>query len=130
MTPVTKSVHLEIAPLSPPLPKEVDMFARNVSANLKPGTLAEFTETMENEIVPWLRKQKGFLDAITLAVPGGREVVAITFWDQKENAQAYNSTGYPEVLKILGKLLEGTPHVRTFDVVSSTLQKVVPRVAA
>jgi heme-degrading monooxygenase HmoA len=84
------------------------MFARNVSANLKPGTLAEFTETRENEIVPWLRKQKGFLDAITLAVPGGREVVAISFWDQKENAQAYNSTGYPEVLKILGKLLEGT----------------------
>jgi hypothetical protein len=35
---------------------------------------------MENEIVPWLRKQKGFLDAITLAVPGGREVAAISFW--------------------------------------------------
>jgi heme-degrading monooxygenase HmoA len=106
------------------------MFARNVSANLKPGTLAEFTKTMENEIVPWLRKQKGFLDAITLAVPGGREVVAISFWDQKENAQAYNSLGYPETLKMLGKLLEGTPHVRTFDVVSSTLQKVAPRVTA
>jgi heme-degrading monooxygenase HmoA len=56
---------------------------------------------------------------------GGREVVAISFWDQQENAQAYNSTGYPEALKMLGKLLEGTPHVRTFDVVSSTLQKVV-----
>jgi hypothetical protein len=62
------------------------MFARNVSANLKPGTLAKFTETMENEIVPWLRKKKGFLDVITLAVPGGREVVAISFWDQKGNA--------------------------------------------
>jgi hypothetical protein len=24
------------------------MFARNVSVNLKPGTLAEFTKTMEN----------------------------------------------------------------------------------
>ena len=106
------------------------MFARHVAVKLKSGTLDEFTRVMDNEILPWLRKQKGFLDAITLAVPGGREVVAITFWDQKENAQAYNSTGYPEVLKILGKLLEGTPHVRTFDVVSSTLQKVVPRVAA
>ena len=106
------------------------MFARHVNVKLRPGTLAEFTRVMDSEILPWLRKQKGFLDAITLAVPGGREVVAITFWDQKENAQAYNSTGYPEVLKILGKLLEGTPHVRTFDVVSSTLQKVVPRVAA
>jgi len=106
------------------------MFARSVSANLKPGTLTEFTKTMENEIVPWLRKQKGFQDAITLAVPGGREVVAVSFWDQKENAQAYNSMGYPEVLKILGKLLDGTPHVRTFDVVSSTLQQIVPRVTA
>jgi len=100
------------------------MFARNVSANLKPGTLAEFTETMENEIVPWLRKQKGFLDAITLAVPSGREIVSISFWNQEENAQDYNSTGYPEVLEILKKILAGAPQVRTFDVVSSTLQKV------
>jgi len=102
------------------------MFARNVSVKLKPGTLAEFTNAMENEILPWLRKQKGFLDEITLAVPGGREVMAISFWDQKENAQAYNSTGYPEALKILKKLLEGVPHVRTFIVVGSTLQKLAP----
>ena len=106
------------------------MFARNISVNLKPGTLAEFTKIMENEIVPWLRKQKGFLDAITLAVPGGREVVVISFWDQKENAQAYNSTGCPEVLRILGKLLEETPHVRTCDVVTSTLHKDTPLMAA
>ncbi len=100
------------------------------SDNLKPGALAEFTKAMENEILPWLRKQKGFLGVITLAVPSGREVLAISFWDQKENAQAYHSTGYPQVLKILGKLIEGTPHVRTFDVVSATLEKVAPRLAA
>ena len=69
-------------------------------------------------------------DAITLAVPGGREVVAISFWEQKENAQAYSSTGYPEVLKILERFLDGTPHVRTFDVVSSTVQKVATPEAA
>jgi hypothetical protein len=106
------------------------MFARNVSVNLKPGTLAEFAKAMENEILPWLRTQEGFLDVITLAVPGGREVLAISFWNQKESALAYNSTGYPHVLKILGNFLEGTPHVRTFEVVSSTLQKVTPPVAA
>jgi heme-degrading monooxygenase HmoA len=106
------------------------MFARNVSVNLKPGALAEFTQAMDNEILPWLRKEKGFLDVITLAVPGGREILAISFWDQKENAQAYNSAGYPQVLKILEKLVEGTPHVRTFEVVSSTLQEIPPRLAA
>ena len=102
------------------------MFARHVTVKLKPGTLAEFTRVMDNEILPWLRKQKGFLDTITLAVPGGREIVSISFWDQEENALVYNSTGYPEVLQILKKILAGTPQVRTFDVVSSTLQKVDP----
>jgi heme-degrading monooxygenase HmoA len=106
------------------------MFARNVSVNLRPGALAEFTKAMENEILPWLRKQKGFLGVIILAAPGGREVLAISLWDQKENAQAYHSTGYPQALKIVGKLLEETPHVRTFNVVSATLEKVAPRVAA
>ncbi|SRR6266849_730273 len=100
------------------------MFARHVTVKLKQGSLAEFTRVMDSEILPWLRKQKGFLDAITLAVRSGREVVSISFWDQEENAQSYNSTGYPEVLEILKKILAGTPQVRTLDVVSSTLQKI------
>jgi heme-degrading monooxygenase HmoA len=100
------------------------MFARHVAVKLIPGTLTEFTRVMDSEVLPWLRKQKGFLDAITLAVPSGREVVSISFWDQEKNAQVYNSTSYPEVLQILQNILAGTPQVRTFDVVSSTLQKV------
>ena len=100
------------------------MFARHVNVKLRPGTLPEFTKVMDSEILPWLRKQKGFLDAITLAARGGSEIVSISFWDQEENARVYNSTGYPEVLEILKKILAGTPQVKTFDVVSSTLQTV------
>lgn len=102
------------------------MFARHVAVKLKPGTLPEFARVMDNEILPWLRRQKGFLDTITLAVAGGGEIVSISFWDREDNAQAYNLTGYPEVLHILKKILAGTPQIRTFDVVSSTLQKVTP----
>lgn len=100
------------------------MVARKVAARLKPNSLTEFTNLMEREILPWLRKQEGFLDLITLAVPNGNEVATISFWDEKENAQSYNSSGYPEALKVLAKLLDGTPYVKTFDVVSSTFQKI------
>ena len=100
------------------------MIARKVAARLKPDSVREFTNLMEYEILPWLRKQEGFLDLITLAVPGGREVATISFWDHKGNVQAYNSSGYPEGLKILARLLDGTPYVKTFDVVSSTFQRV------
>jgi len=75
---------------------------------------------MEGEILPWLRNQEGFLDLITLAVPNTSEVATITFWDDKGDAQAFNSCGYPEAVKILEKLLDGAPYVKTFDVVSST----------
>jgi len=102
------------------------MFARHVAVKLRPDTLAEFIRVMDSEVLPWLRKQKGFLDTITLAVPGGREIVSISFWDQQKSAEVYNSTSYPQALEILKKILAGTPQVRTFDVVSSTLQKVDP----
>ena len=106
------------------------MFVRNVSMHLKPNTLNDFTRTMESEIIPLLRKQKGFLDEITAVVSGEREVVAISFWDEKENADAYNTASYPQVLTSLGKVLEGTPHVRTLEVVSSTFHKITARAAA
>src|ERR1022692_4052141 len=107
------------------------MFARHVSMHLKPNTRAEFTQTIENEILPLLRKQHGFQDEIVFGAPGsGTEVVAISLWDQKEDAQAYHRGSYPEVLKALAKVVDGTSEARNFEVASSTLQKTAARVAA
>jgi hypothetical protein len=106
------------------------MFARNVSMHLKPNTLPEFTQTLEKDVIPYLRKQKGFQDEITFAIPGGTDVTAISLWDNKENADAYNVSGYPEVLKTLEKVLDGTPKVRVSEVINSTSHKLAARVAA
>jgi hypothetical protein len=101
------------------------MFACNGSLRLKPNTLSEFTRIFDNEVIPMLRKQSGFRDEITLAVPGELDVVAISLWDTQEYAEAYNTAGYPEVLKILDKVLDGTPKVQVSDVISSTVHKPV-----
>jgi heme-degrading monooxygenase HmoA len=100
------------------------MFARKVAVRLQPGALKEFVSLMEVEIVPWLRQQPGFLDLITLAAPDGSEVATISFWDEEGSAQAYSSSGYAKALTMLDELLDGAPYVKTFYVVSSTLQKV------
>jgi len=100
------------------------MFARKVAVRLKPDSLTQFADLMDREILPWLRKQEGFLDLIVLSVPDSREVATISFWDHVGNAEAYHSIGYPEVLKVLSELLDGQPYVKTFDVVSSTLRRV------
>jgi heme-degrading monooxygenase HmoA len=103
------------------------MFARHVSFHLKPNSVAEAIQTLEKEILPLLRKQKGFQDEITLLAPGGREAVGISFWDQKESAEAYERSTYAEVLKTMGKLIEGKPQVRMYEVSTSTIHKMTAR---
>ena len=106
------------------------MFARTVSIQLKASSAAEFTKVLESEIIPLLRKQKGFQDEITLLAPGGKQVVAISFWDQKESADAYERGTYPQVQKALAKVVEGTPKVESYEVSNSTAHKIAARIAA
>lgn len=100
------------------------MFSRNVHMRLKPNSAVEFTRTLEREILPLLRKQSGFQDEITFLAPDGTSAVAISLWDRKENAEAYGRETYPEVLKGLGKVVEGTPEVGTYEVSNSTFHKI------
>jgi hypothetical protein len=109
--------------------KEVNVFARIVSMRLKPNTTAEFTQTIEKKILPILRKQKGFRDEITFIAPGGTDAVGISLWDSREQADAYNSGNYTEVVRELNKLLEDTPQVKTYDIANSTAHKIAARAA-
>jgi len=100
------------------------MFARGVSIHLKSSMLSDYTRTFENEVLPLLREQKGFKDAISLSNPSSPDVVAITLWQNKGNAEAYNTNAYTEVLKRLERLIDGTPKVQTFEFVTSTFHNV------
>jgi len=100
------------------------MYARNVSMTLKPNTAREFTQTFEKDILPILRKQNGFKDEITFVGTDGKDVLAISLWDRKESADIYSRETYPQVLKGLARVVEGTPEVRGYEVVVSTLHKI------
>jgi len=99
------------------------MFARSVTMRLKPNSVSEFNTTLEKEILPLLQKYKGFRDEISLVATNGTEAVGISLWDNKEDAEVYNRTTYPEVQKLLAKVSEGTPQVQTYEVGSSTIHK-------
>jgi len=96
------------------------MFGRNVSFHLKSNALSDYNRALENEILPLLRKQKGFKEEITLSNPGSLDAVTISLWENKANAEAYNTNTYPEVLRTLAKMIEGTPKVQTFEAVTSS----------
>jgi heme-degrading monooxygenase HmoA len=106
------------------------MFAREVTMHLKADSQTKFTEKLEKVIIPLLRLQSGFKDEIALLVSGGRKAVAISLWDKKESADAYNSAKYPEVLKDMAEVIEGTPQVETYEVSNSTWHKIAAPIAA
>ncbi|MGA8151164.1 MAG: hypothetical protein WB952_09455 [Terriglobales bacterium] len=100
------------------------MFARTVSIHLKSNMLSDYNRTFEKDILPLLRKQKGFRDEITLSNPSSLDAIAISLWENRADAEAYNTNTYPEVLKNLARMIDGTPRVQTFEAVTSTFQKV------
>jgi hypothetical protein len=106
------------------------MFARNVSFHVKSNMFAEYTRTFDQNILPLLRKQNGFKDEITFSGPGGVDVTAISLWDNKASSDTYNTNTYPEVLKTMARFIEGTPQVKTGEVVNSTFHKISALVSA
>ena len=92
-------------------------FARNIHFQIKNGKEQEFAGLFEKEVLPLLRKQEGFQQEVTLVNPKG--AYAISLWDNRKSAEAYQSATYPQVLAKLTPVLEGTPTLETYETVTS-----------
>ena len=95
------------------------MFARSITMRLKPNSVTEFIQTLQNEIDPLLRKEQGLRGHIAFVVPDGTEAVAISFWDRKESRISHNDERC-EVLVTLAKQVKGPPDVRVCEISNST----------
>jgi quinol monooxygenase YgiN len=92
-------------------------FARNVHFQIKSGKEQEFNGLFEKDVLPMLRKQNGFQEEVTLVNPKGSH--AISLWDDRKSAEAYQTSTYPQVLAKLTTVLEGTPTVELYETASS-----------
>ena len=98
-------------------------FARNVHFTVRNGKVDEFNRLLHTEILPMLKKEKGFRQDLT--VLSSNAGVSMSVWDDRACAETYNTKTYPEVLKKLSPVLEGTPRVETYDTVFSTITEIV-----
>ena len=106
------------------------MFARKVSVRLKADAAGPFIQKMEDEIIPLLRKQKGFLDEVTLISQSGREIYAYSFWENSDNAETYERRTFRDVTNHIAGLIEGTVRIHTYMVANSTFHKIAAAVAS
>ncbi len=95
------------------------MFARCIAMRLKPNSVTEFMQRLENEIDPLLRKERGFRGHIAFVVRDGTEAVEISFWDRKQGGIIHKC----QALGTLAKLVKSPPDVRVCEISNSTSHK-------
>ena len=91
---------------------------RNVHIQLKEGKGKEFIQLFQSEVLPVLRKQPGFNDE--LALLDNNRALLISFWDDRKNAEMYNSTVFPKLVEKLNPMIQTPPKVDTYEVAATT----------
>src|SRR5260370_8439173 len=96
------------------------MFTRTVEVTTKPGKARDLSTLINDKVLPILKKQTGFADETLLVSDKEPDrVLAISFWNTKEDAERYHRAQYPAVQHMIRPLLHPDPIVRTFNVDSS-----------
>ncbi|HYL12487.1 MAG TPA: antibiotic biosynthesis monooxygenase family protein [Terriglobales bacterium] len=107
------------------------MYTRVVEMTSKPGKSKELSNAINEKAVPILRQQNGFVDEVVLVSDSERDrVLAISFWNTREDAERYRREQYEKVHDTLRNLLETDPNIRTFDVHTSIGHKIAAGKAA
>jgi len=107
------------------------MFTRVVELTSKSGKAKELANTINEKVVPILKKQRGFVDeTVLVSDTEPTRVLGLSFWNNKEDAERYHQEQYPKIHEMMKHLLETEPNIRTFDVHSSTTYRIVAGKAA
>ena len=86
------------------------MFTRVVELVSKQGKARELSSTINDKIVPILKKQPGFVDEILLVSDAdSNRVLALSFWKSREDAERYQREQYNSVRETLQPLLQADP---------------------
>ena len=100
------------------------MFARNMTLKLQPNHLMRFIQAYDGAVLSILKRQKGFSGEVAIITAMGEDVVATSYWESREAADAYHSSGYQEILGILAGMIEDRPSIVDSEVISSTLHNL------
>jgi heme-degrading monooxygenase HmoA len=106
------------------------MFTRVVDCTSKPGKAKELCQTVEDKVLPTLRKLQGFKDEIVLTSQSDpNRVLAISFWNSRQDAERYQREQFPKVTETIRNLCAADPEVKTYDVALSTSHQITAKAA-
>jgi heme-degrading monooxygenase HmoA len=107
------------------------MFTRVLELTTKPGKNKQLSDTINDKVLPILKKQKGFVDeTVLVSDKEDNRVLSLSFWNTREDAEEYHRAQYEKVHEMVRNLLDAEPVIRTFDVHTSTTHRIAAGKAA
>ena len=100
------------------------MFSRVVTCTIDPSKLDEFKTALNNQCLPRIQAQKGFVDNIEALDPVTGEFCCTTLWESKVDVENYHTGLFQEIAAKLGPLMQEAPTVRTLPVENSSAHRV------
>jgi len=95
------------------------MYARILEFVPKMEKRMDVVNAVNNEVIPILRKQKGFLDALVLLQINSDKVVGFSLWVEKTYAEPFERKWFPQVQEMLKPYLAAPITVHYYMVESA-----------
>ncbi len=106
------------------------MLARIVEMHVLPEKTENFRTIGNNEILPLLKKNPGFVDWIALVDEKSNKLTSILMFKTKTDLERYERETYPTIMQKIRPLLREDPRVEICKVETSTFHKVMAGMAA
>jgi len=106
------------------------MYSRIVTCKIDTSRINEFRTALNQEFLPRIQGQPGFIDNLEALDPATGEFSCTTVWHNRSDVESYDNGLFQEVAAKLGPLMTEPPTVKTLPVENSSIHRVAAGKAA
>jgi len=106
------------------------MYSRIITCKIDTSKINEFRKALNDEFLPRIQGQPGFIDNIEALDPATGEFSCTTLWNNRSDVENYDNGLFQEVAAKLGPLMAEAPTVKTLPVENSSSHRVAAGKAA
>ena len=106
------------------------MLSRLITCTINPAKLNDFKNALNNQFLPRIQAQPGFVDNLESLDPATGEFSCTTLWNSKSEVEAYDKGLFQEIAAKLGPVMIEGPTVKTLPVENSSAHRVAAGKAA
>ena len=100
------------------------MYSRTVSFTINPVKSTQLKDALNNEFLPRIQSQPGFIDNIESLDPATGQFCCVTLWKSAADVEKYDKGLFQEIATKLGPLMQGSPTVQTLPVENSSAHNI------